>query len=258
MRNTPSPTLIKLAGAVRRHRKRAGLTQTQLAEMIPCSDKTISAIETGRERPSREMVVAIERALDLSPDALVDLYDLLDAESLPGWMRDWVVEEQSSSSLRSFELSTVPGLLQIDEYARALLPGNEAAVQARMERQEIFKGDSPPILRTVLDEMILYRNKGGTQVMYKQLNYLAESVSERLTVQIIPGDVSPRLSGSFVLGTADGREVAYVETAVRGIVTSSHEDIARLEDVWETIRTYALPQQESLDFIRRTAEERWT
>lgn len=83
-------------------------------------------------------------------------------------------------------------------------------------------------------------------------------MSEKLTVQIIRSDVSPRLSGAFTIGTVDGGEVAYVETAVRGIVTSSRNDIARLEDVWETIRTYALSQQESLDLIRRTAEEKWT
>jgi transcriptional regulator with XRE-family HTH domain len=258
MSNLPSPAMMKLAGAIRRNRKRAGLTQAQLAAMIPCSDKTISAIETGRERPSREMALAIERTLDLPPDTLLDLYDLLDIESLPRWMRDWVVEERRATSLRSFQLTTVPGLLQIEEYARALLPGNEAAVQARLDRQQILKTDSPPIVRTVLDETVLHRDKGGAQVMYKQLNYLADSISEHLTIQIVPASVSPRLSGSFVLGTVDGREVAYVETAVRGIVTSSHEDLARLEDVWETIRTYALSQQESLDFIRRTAEERWT
>jgi transcriptional regulator with XRE-family HTH domain len=67
MGNPPSPTLIKLATAIRRHRKLAGFTQAQLAAMIPCSDKTISAGETGRDRPSREMVVAIEKALDLPP-----------------------------------------------------------------------------------------------------------------------------------------------------------------------------------------------
>jgi transcriptional regulator with XRE-family HTH domain len=258
MGNTPSPAMTKLAEAVRRYRKRAGLTQTQLAALIPCSDKTISAIETSRERPSKEMTVAIERTLDLPPEALIDLYDLLDVESLPRWMRDWVVEERRATSLRSFQLTTVPGLLQIEDYARSLLPDNEAAVQARIERQEILRGDSPPIMRTVLDEAVLYRDKGGARVMYKQLNHLADSVSQRLTVQVVPSGVSPGLSGSFVLASVDGREVAYVETAIRGIVTSSHEDIACLEDVWETIRTYALSQQESLDFIRRVAEEKWT
>jgi transcriptional regulator with XRE-family HTH domain len=258
MGNPPSPALTKLAAAIRRHRKRAGLTQAQLASTIPCSDKTISAAETGRERPSREMVVAIEKALGLSEDALADLYDLLDIESLPGWMRDWLVEERRATSLRSFELAIVPGLLQTEEYARALLNGNETAVHARIERQSILTCDSPPTLRAVLDETVLHRDKGGTQAMRNQLKHLAESVSEKLTVQIIPSDVSPRLSGAFTIGTVDGSEVAYVETAVRGIVTSSRDDIARLEDVWETIRSYALSQQESLHFIRRTAEEKWT
>jgi len=258
MGNPPSPALTKLAAAVRRYRKLRGHTQAQLAALIPCSDKTISAIETGRDRPSREMIVAVEAALGLPPDALVDLYDLLDAESLPSWMRDWLVEERSATSLRNFELAIIPGLLQTEEYARSLLHDNDAAVQARMDRQTILTSAGPPTLRCVLDEAVLYRAKGGTQVMHNQLKYLTESVSEKLTVQIIRSDVSPRLSGAFWLGTVHGREVAYVETAVRGIVTSSHDDIANLEDAWETIRTYALPQQESLDFIQRTAEERWT
>jgi transcriptional regulator with XRE-family HTH domain len=258
MGNPPSPALTKLAAAIRRHRKRAGLTQAQLASTIPCSDKTISAAETGRERPSREMVVAIEKALGLSEDALADLYDLLDIESLPGWMRDWLVEERRATSLRSFELAIVPGLLQTEEYARALLNGNETAVHARMERQSILTCDSPPTLRAVLDEAILYRDRGGSQVMHNQLKHLVESVSEKLTVQIVPSDVSPGLSGAFTIGTVNGGQVAYVETAVRGIVTSSRDDIVCLEDAWESIRTYALSQQQSLDFIRRTAEQRWT
>lgn len=258
MGNPPSPTMMKLAAAIRRHRKRAGLTQTQLAAMIPCSDRTISGIETGRDRPSREMVIAIERALKLSPGALVDLYDLLDIESLPRWARDWFAEERRAGKLRSFEIALVSGLLQTEEYAHALLKGNEAAMQARIERQSILGSDNPPTLHVVLDEAVLHREIGGPQVMYNQLKYLAECVSERLTVQIVPSDVSPDLSGNFVIATVEDGEVAYVETAVRGIVTSSHEDIRCLNDVWETIRTHALSQRESVEFIRRTAEERWT
>jgi DNA-binding XRE family transcriptional regulator len=230
MGNTPSPAMTKLAAAVRRYRKRAALTQTQLAAMIPCSDKTISAIETGRERPSKEMVAAIERTLELPPEALIDLYDLLDVESLPRWMRDWVAKERRATSLRSFQLTTVPGLLQIEDYARALLPGNEAAVQARMDRQEIFTGDLPPTMRTVLDETVLYRDKGGAQVMHNQLKHLAELVTERLTIQIVPAGVSPRLSGSFVLATVDGREVA---SSTRLFVESSRA-ATRTSRAWKT------------------------
>jgi transcriptional regulator with XRE-family HTH domain len=257
MGNPPSPALIKLAAAVRRHRTRTGYTQAALAREIPCSDKTISAIETGRERPSREMVAAIERALEVSDGALVDLYDLLEHESLPRWVRDWLVEERRASRLRSYEQAIVPGLLQIEDYARVLLGGNEIAVQARMERQALLSTDPPPKLHFVIDEAVLYRDKGGPKVMHEQLMRLVECVSENTTVQVVPSDASPRLSGAFTIGTIDGSEVAYVETAVRGIVTSSREDLATLEDVWETIRTHALSQRESLDFIRRTAEERW-
>jgi transcriptional regulator with XRE-family HTH domain len=258
MNNSPSPALAKLAEALRRHRKLAGLTQADLAKRIPCSDKTLSAIETGRDRPSRPMIVAIEQALGLSPGALVDIFDLLDAEGLPGWMRDWVIEERRSTRLRFFQLATVPGLLQTEEYARAIL-GNEAAVQARMERQAILVGDDAPTLHVVLDEAVLYRGFGGPQVMHNQLKYLVECVSDKLTIQIVPSDTNPHPEGAFVIGTTErNEEVAYIESAVRGIVTSSREDLVRLNAVWETIRSHARSQQESLDFIRRTAEERWT
>jgi transcriptional regulator with XRE-family HTH domain len=258
MGNPPSPALMKLAAAIRRHRKRAGLTQLQLATMIPCSDKTLSAIETGRDRPSREMVVAIETALSLPPGTLVDLFDLADSESLPRWVRDWLAEERRASKLRSFELAIIYGLLQTEEYTRALLKGNESAIQARMERQSALTAEDPPTLHVVLDEAVLYREIGGPQVMRNQLKHLTGCVSEKITLQIVPSDASPGLSGAFVIGTIDGGEVAYVETAVRGIVTSSHDDVMCLNDVWETIRTHALSQRESLEFIRGTAEERWT
>ena len=259
MNNSPSPALAKLAEALRRHRKLAGRTQAELAQRIPCSDKTISAIETGRDRPSREMIVAIEEAMELSKGALVDIFDLLDSESLPGWMRDWLVEECRSTMLRSLELVIIPGLLQTEDYARVLFRGQEAAVQARMERQTILTGDTSPTLHVVLDEAVLYREVGGPKVMHEQLKHLAECVSDSLTIQVIPSNANPCPEGAFVIGTmGSNEEVAYIETAVRGIVTSSREDVAQLNDSWEKVRSHAMSQRESLDFIRRTAEERWT
>ena len=258
MSNRPSPALVKLTAAIRRYRRRAELTQIRLAELVPCSDKTLSAIETGRERPSRGMVLAIEKALDLPPESLVDLYDLMDEESMPGWMRDWLVEERRAVMLRSFELAIIPGLLQIDDYARALLDGEETAVQARMDRQNILVGDEAPVLHVVLDEGVLYREVGSRQTMYDQLKHLTERVSERLTVQIVTSDVNPSRSGAFTIGSLDTGEVAYIETAIQGIVTSSRDDVDRLNKIWESIRSHALSQRESLDFIRRTADTRWT
>lgn len=249
---------MKPAEALRRHRKLAGLTQADLARRIPCSDKTVSAIETGRERPSRQMIVALEEALELSKYALVDIYDLLDSEGVPYWMRDWVVEERRATKLRTLELVIVPGLLQTEDYARAVSHSSEAAVQARMDRQTILAGETPSTLHVVIDEVVLYRQVGSPEVMHAQLMKIIECVSDTLTVQVIPSDSNPCPNGAFIIGTMENNdEVAYIDTAVRGIVTSSRDDIAALNDTWEKVRSHAMSQRESLDFIRKVAEERW-
>jgi hypothetical protein len=174
-------------------------------------------------------------------------------------MRDWVPEERRADVLRWVELLIVPGILQTEDYIRALLGGDESAIAARMERQEILSRENPPTLHFVLDETVLSYEVGDKKVMHAQLEHLASLISPpRLTIQVVRSSVNPHAMGAFILATTDGSEVAYVETAVRGIVTSSREDITSLTATWEAIRTFALPQQESAELIRRTAQERWT
>jgi len=141
-----------------------------------------------------------------------------------------------------------------------LLDGDEKAVQARMERQEILSREDPPppMVHVVLDEMVLYRERVGSDVMRAQLEHLIASVGPRLSLQVVRSKVNPRTSGAFTIATVDGADVGYVETAVRGIVTSSREDMDALVAAWEAVRTFALPQQESLDLIKRVIEEKWT
>lgn len=147
MRTPPSPTLITLGRLVRRYRDAASLLQTDLAKRLGYSDGWLSNVETGQLRPRREHVTAIEQALGVPPGVLMEVYDLLEGESLPGWMRDWVDEERRASALRAFELSVVPGLLQTPDYARTVLDSDETAVNARLERQAILNGENPPTLR---------------------------------------------------------------------------------------------------------------
>ncbi len=158
----------------------------------------------------------------------MNVWEQLDGESLPGWFREWVDEEERADVLRTFQLALIPGLLQIEEYARALFPDDEAAVAQRMDRQKILARDHPPMLHVVLDEAVLYRARGGPKVMRAQLEHLIASVGPRLSVQIVRSEKNPRSAGTFNIATVDGAEVGYVETVVRGIVTSSREDIAEL------------------------------
>jgi transcriptional regulator with XRE-family HTH domain len=258
MGRPPSPTLLTLGRLVRTHRDAAGLLQRELATKLGYSESWLSNLETGQLRPRRDQVIAVEQALNLPAGALMTVYDQLDSESLPIWFRPWLEEEARASVLRSVELSLIPGLLQTEEYVRALMRGDEKAVEARMERQKIFDGDDPPRMHFVIDEAVLHRERGGPEVMRAQLEHLVKMVSHRVTIQIIRSKDNPFSAGAFTIATVDGSEVAYVETAVRGIVTSAREDIETLSENWETIRAFALPQRESIEFIQKVAEERWT
>jgi transcriptional regulator with XRE-family HTH domain len=259
MRTSPSPTLITLGRLVRRYRDAGGILQIDLAKRLGYSDGWLSNVETGQLRPRREQVAAIEQALEVPPGVLLEVFNMLEGESLPGWMRDWLAEERRSSALRAFELAVVPGLLQTPDYARTVLDGDEVAVAARLDRQAILRSENPPTLRCVLDETVLTRGFGDAAVMREQLEHLVNSVSPRLAIQIVPSGVRHEgLQGSFTIATVNGSDVAYIETAVRGLVTSNQEDIACIIDVWESIRTYAIPQRESIELIKKVAEDRWT
>jgi hypothetical protein len=78
------------------------------------------------------------------------------------------------------------------------------------------------------------------------------------TVQIVPAAANPHQLGAFTIATVDGTDVAYVQSAVQGIVTTDKKDLVRLNDVWESVRSQVLPVGMSADLIRRTVEERWT
>jgi transcriptional regulator with XRE-family HTH domain len=133
-----SPTLVTLGRQVRTFREAAGLTQKELAKAIDYTNGWLSNVETGQLRPRVEQVTALEQALGAPPGALMNIYEQLDGEVMPGWFREWVDEEARADVLRTFELAVVPGLLQIEEYARALLPGDESGVGRAL------RDESPP------------------------------------------------------------------------------------------------------------------
>lgn len=97
--------------------------------------------------------------------------------------------------------------------------------------------------------------------MREQLQHLTEAAQlPRISVRVIPFGIHPGLQGSFWIASLSGGdgEVAYVETTARGQITRRSEDLEILDDVWESIQEYALPQRESVQLIRETVEERWT
>jgi transcriptional regulator with XRE-family HTH domain len=247
---------------LRHYRLAAGLTQPQLATRINFSVSLISGVENGNVAATLAFAEACDEMLS-TDGALVRQLDYRKAQRFPSWFGEWPKIEAKSTRLRNFELAVIPGLLQTEAYMNALFNGDEDAVAARRERQQIlFREDPPPPkLYVVIDEAALLRPVGDKEVMREQLEYLIEAARhEHISVQVIPYGVHPNLSGAFSiasLGPGNG-EVAYLDTGLRGQIVRGPEDIEEMNDTWNSLQTYALPQRESLQLIKRTLEERWT
>jgi transcriptional regulator with XRE-family HTH domain len=245
---------------LRHYRKRAGLTQIQLAEIINYSDSTISAYETGQEAATPEFAEACDGALQTG-GALVVTLDYRKGEDIPSWF-DWPRYERDSRILRAYEISVVYGLLQTPDYARVVLHGNERQLSNRLVRQGVLTSEvpPPPVVTCVLNEMVLHNLIGSREIMAEQLRHLASSVSDRVHIHVLRSGVKrPWLAGAFVLATLDdNREITYVETALRGTTLGDAVDVRKLAEKFEAIRAQALPVDMSLDLINKVVEERWT
>ncbi|WP_230462529.1 DUF5753 domain-containing protein [Micromonospora sp. CP22] len=151
-------------------------------------------------------------------------------ESLMPWFREWVTIEQEATALCSFQPLVVPGLLQTEEYARALYEGAshlvgdqvEQPLAARLDRQKVLDRPNPPLLVAVLDYTVLERPVGGPKVMREQLRHLVTVGNRtRVHLHVVPRGVGayPGLNGAFVIATTtDGDDLAYLDNQLRGAI----------------------------------------
>ncbi|MEV5706314.1 helix-turn-helix transcriptional regulator [Actinoallomurus sp. NPDC052274] len=256
------PKTLELFGSeVKRYRSISGLSQDQLGEKVPVCGSHIGKIERGETRCDRAIAVKLDEILD-TRGALPSLWDelVLDA-AFPVWF-DWPEVESEADFLGTYQCLVVDGLLQTEDYASALLGGDKAATAARMKRQAVLSRDDPPPPRisALLAEGVLRNQVGDRDIMRGQLEHLMAITSPRISVQVVPGPLRlDDTAGAFVLATLrDRTELAYVETALRGITVSEAEDIRLLSEVYDDIRSRALPVGMSKELIGRILEEQWT
>jgi len=112
--------LALFSGELRQARSQAGLTQDQLAEKLSYSTSLVAHVETGSRAPSLDFAARADEALGTG-GLLTRLQPFVRAEAYPAWFRDWVEIEREATSLRWFEPLLIPGLLQTEDYARAVL-----------------------------------------------------------------------------------------------------------------------------------------
>ncbi|MEU8202747.1 helix-turn-helix transcriptional regulator [Streptosporangium sp. NPDC049046] len=267
----PDPSvkpLVLLGAELRKYRNRTGISIERLAEVIPFSASLIGFTERGQRRAGRSFMEHYDEAVGAGGE-LVRLWEHITRSASPRWFRSWLEIEQDAHFLHTWQPLIVPGLLQTEEYARVVIrsePGItdkqvEKAVAARMERQEIFARDTPPLFRAVLDEGVLHRLVGSKEIMRRQLERLVEAVeSPRIGIQIIPSKlgVVTGVLGSFVIAQLLGApDAAYVQSATHGHVTNRPEDVEAIHSRYDALRAEAEPQHMSIELIRE-AEKLWT
>jgi transcriptional regulator with XRE-family HTH domain len=260
---------------LRRYRVRSGMSQEQLGARVFCSPDLIGKIENGQRVPTGQFAEACDSVAELSTSGVLsELRELLGnhlkQRAYPGWFAGWPEQEAEATTLRTFELVVVPGLLQTQDYARALLANRiggspehtDEIVAARMARQSILARDTPPELWVVIDEAVLHRPVGGPLVMREQLSHLIKAAQRpSIVLQVIPAAVAVHdgLPGAgFIIAAFEkAPQVAYQDTAVRGQVIEDGDDISVLLGTWDRLRAEALPRTASVDLIEEVAKT-WT
>jgi transcriptional regulator with XRE-family HTH domain len=258
---------------LRFYRTRAGLSQKDLAALVHVSNDVISKIETGERPPAEDFPARLDAVPELDTrGALTRLWDHLkkgQKQRLYGWFQEWADIEAQATVLRWYEPLIVPGLLQTEDYARAILSarpdGNlddlDEQIAARIGRQAILDRTTAPQLWCILDEGVLHRAIGGSKVMRSQLYRLAELAEHpKTTIQVIPfRGAHAGLLAHFVIADLDGHPpVVYLETAAHGQVTDSSSVVAHVAPSFDRLRAEAESRIASRDLIRKVAEERWT
>lgn len=260
-----SGALPYFGSELRRRRLAAGLSQTALGQACFVSGSLIGMLETARRTPSYDLMTRADEAL--GADAFTPLWPLVSREGHPSYFRPYIEYENNATLLRQFEPLAVPGLLQAEDYARALLSRPDAPpelveelVTSRLERQKILDRAEPPMLVVLLDGRVLSRTVGSRAVMSAQLGALLEATRRPMAViQVIPASsgAGAGLAGSFVVATPaeDGGDIVYFETTATGQVIERADDVATCVASFETLRAETWNREQSRELIRKRKEE---
>ncbi|THA53499.1 helix-turn-helix transcriptional regulator [Streptomyces sp. A1136] len=241
------------------HRRRALLTQQQLADLVFCDVESIASIEQGRRPLSLKLAIALDAALD-AKGALREAAEAIPRrERYPAFVREYIELEAEALSLLSYENAAIPGLLQTSQCAAAVfanfyppLPADQIAQQTddRMARQSLFhRVPQPPVMHFVIEQYLLQRPIGGRDVLRGQLRHLRE-VSELpfIDLQIVPLDRETHagLNGPMVLlETPDHEQLAYLEGQHVSFLQDDPDEVHLLHLKYGMLRSQALSIEDS-------------
>jgi transcriptional regulator with XRE-family HTH domain len=258
------PTALRIAlGIQLRQLRQAGhITTAEAAEVIRATPSKISRLERGRTTAKQRDVADLlsrygvtdsaerEELLELARQTSAPGWWQQYGDVLPRWFESYIGLETAASVIRSYELQFVPGLLQTEEYARAVISISNAHASAeeiahrvslRMRRQDLLTGPGAPEMWAVLDEAALRRSPGGPEVMRAQLEHLLR-VTElpNVTLQIVLFDTGPHAAagGPFSIlrfPEPDLPDVVYLEQLNSAVYLDQPDDVTGYQTIMDQL-----------------------
>jgi transcriptional regulator with XRE-family HTH domain len=278
------PTVLRrlLGAQLRRLRERQGITREEAGYAIRASGSKMSRLELGRvgfkERDVADLLTLYGVTNENERDTLLALAQ--DANSpgwwhrygdvLPGWFETYVGLEEAAALIRTYELQFIPGLLQTEEYARAVISlGNSSSpleeidqrVSLRRTRQKLLATGDAPRLWAVVDEAALRRPIGGRDVMRGQIERLIEATKlPGVILQVLPFRVGGHTAeaGAFTIlrfPESDLPDVVYVEQLTSALYLDRRDDVDSYMEAMERLCVVSAPPENTAEILSRILQE---
>jgi transcriptional regulator with XRE-family HTH domain len=278
-RSSPTSRRRELSTRLKQLRLAADVTVDQAAETLGCSTDKIHWMERAdwtdpKWRDVRDLLDRYGVTDDAEREELIAL-------ARTGGEKDWwqpytktlskrrskypayLGLEADATEALTYQLAVIPGLLQTDDYARALIEAGpdvvepkeaEERIAIRRERQRVLTGDDPIRLWAVIDEAAIRRKVGGSDVMRAQVAYLLEMARQpNIVVQVLPfaRGAHPALAGSFTILSSgeDFPDVAYVETIGGELLIDAIEGVDRYRGVFRRLNIAAASPEDTIEML---------
>ncbi|TQM43579.1 helix-turn-helix protein [Pseudonocardia cypriaca] len=275
VRGGPTVLRILVGAQLRRLREASGISREEAAYAIRGSEAKMSRIESGRvgfkPRDVADLLTMYGLTEGSARDVVLSLAEQANepswwhrySDTMPDWFSTYVGLEQAATIIRTYEAQYVPGLLQTEAYAHAVVNLGEAVrsdevskrVELRMHRQQLLHLPKPPEYWAVIDEAVLRRNLGGRKAMREQLDHILEaSRLPHITVQVVPFDRSDvaAVGGPFTLlrfAEPDLPDIVYLEQLNSALYLNKDVDVMNYLQIMNRLAAGALTPQLSTDLI---------
>lgn len=278
LRRKGTARAIRLGKDLKALRIAAGLSQADVAKLTHTNAATITRIETGKSVPQNRTMTTLFEAYRVPAAEQERLKALAKKANEPGWLdrfeNDQSVTERYATYISwetearramAYEALLVPGLLQTEEYARAVIAGTtelgprevERLVEVRRRRREVLAKKDPLEFVALVDEAVLHRPVGGPAVMAAQLTALAKESRPHVTVQVVPfgTGVHPGLLGSFVILDDLRQALVAIESALSIMYVDEAEDVQGYVTMFETLQSRAYSPEDSAALLSAAARK---